>query len=142
MEQVCKNARCAQPHWATCLLFPVWVGAVVRAACLSVPSCIITTLLIVRLRRCSCRYAPPDPSIGYAGGASLGNSFRIHGDGKNWAALSDAVNTMAALTKYDRVLSYSPEDCVPLLRPCDACSAVEFVDAGGTCLVDGQTQIY
>ena len=32
-------------------------------------------------------YAPPAPGVGYAGGGSLGNSFRIHGDGKNWGAL-------------------------------------------------------
>lgn len=29
-------------------------------------------------------YAPPDQSIGYAGGPSLGNSYRIHGDGSSW----------------------------------------------------------
>ena len=45
-------------------------------------------------------YAPPDPSIGYSGGASLGNSWRIHGDGRNWGALSGAVNTMAALGNF------------------------------------------
>eukprot|EP00038_Savillea_parva_P028500 m.65428 g.65428 ORF g.65428 m.65428 type:complete len:474 (+) comp8291_c0_seq1:200-1621(+) len=45
-------------------------------------------------------YAPPDPSLNYTGGASLGNSWRIHGDGKDWTALSGAVNVMASLTEY------------------------------------------
>lgn len=45
-------------------------------------------------------YAPPDPSVGYKGGYSLGNSWRIYGDGKNWGALSGAVNTMARITNY------------------------------------------
>lgn len=45
-------------------------------------------------------YAPPDETINYEGGASLGNSWRIHGDGNTWSDLSNAVNTMATLTKY------------------------------------------
>eukprot|EP00035_Acanthoeca_spectabilis_P001073 m.77465 g.77465 ORF g.77465 m.77465 type:complete len:418 (+) comp10610_c0_seq2:54-1307(+) len=45
-------------------------------------------------------YAPPDSTLHYLGGASLGNSWRIHGDGKNWTALSGAVNVMATLANY------------------------------------------
>jgi len=45
-------------------------------------------------------YAPPDKALGYAGGASLGNSWRISGDGKNWGALSSAVNQMADIAQY------------------------------------------
>jgi alpha-galactosidase len=45
-------------------------------------------------------YARPDPSLKYTGGASLGNSWRIHGDGKNWTYLSGAVNDMARLTAF------------------------------------------
>ena len=44
-------------------------------------------------------YAPPDPSLNYTGGASLGNSWRIDGDGKDWGALSDAVNTIVSCPK-------------------------------------------
>jgi alpha-galactosidase len=33
-------------------------------------------------------------------GAGLGNSWRIHGDGKDWVALSGAVNTMARIAAY------------------------------------------
>jgi hypothetical protein len=58
----------------------------------------------------SCRYAPPDPSVGYAGGASLGNSWRIHGDGKSWGALSGAVNTMAALSEFTGPGGYNDPD--------------------------------
>lgn len=55
-------------------------------------------------------YAPPDPVVGYAGGASLGNSWRIHGDGKNWGALSGAVNTMAVLTEFTGTGGYNDPD--------------------------------
>ena len=41
-------------------------------------------------------YASPDPSLNYTGGASLGNSWRVDGDGRDWAALSNAVNTMVS----------------------------------------------
>ena len=55
-------------------------------------------------------YAPPDPAISYLGGGSLGNSWRIHGDGKNWDALSGAVNTMAALSLYNRPAGWNDPD--------------------------------
>eukprot|EP00750_Incisomonas_marina_P015620 INCI18401.3.p1 GENE.INCI18401.3~~INCI18401.3.p1 ORF type:complete len:524 (+),score=65.40 INCI18401.3:372-1943(+) len=45
-------------------------------------------------------YAPPDPSIGYTGGASLGNSWRIAGDGSDWAHLTDCANTQASVASY------------------------------------------
>lgn len=45
-------------------------------------------------------YAAPDPRVGYPGGAAMANSWRIYRDGKNWAALSTAVNVMAQLTHY------------------------------------------
>ena len=63
----------------------------------------MSSLLNCRDPRCSGWnpwYAPPDPSLHYKGGASLGNSWRIHGDGKNWTALCGAVNTMAQLANY------------------------------------------
>ena len=45
-------------------------------------------------------YAPPDPSRQYLGGVSLGNSFRVYKDGKDWAALSQAVNVMAVVGRW------------------------------------------
>jgi hypothetical protein len=45
-------------------------------------------------------YAPPDPSINYTGGASLGNSWRISGDGGSWDAITTAINVMAQLWQY------------------------------------------
>jgi hypothetical protein len=39
-------------------------------------------------------YAPPDPSIKYGGGHTLGNSYRIHGDGSSWSHLSGCTNTI------------------------------------------------
>jgi alpha-galactosidase len=45
-------------------------------------------------------YAPPDQSISYAGGASLGNSWRIAGDGSGWGPLSNCINTQAAVASY------------------------------------------
>ena len=49
---------------------------------------------------CLFRYAPPDPSVGYAGGNSLGNSWRIAGDGDTWPALTNCFNTIARVRQY------------------------------------------
>lgn len=48
----------------------------------------------------NCRYAPPDPSVNYTGGASLGNAWRISGDGGSWPAITAAINTVATLGNY------------------------------------------
>ena len=45
-------------------------------------------------------YAPPDPSLGYAGGSSLGNSWRIAGDGSGWGPLTNCINTQARVAQY------------------------------------------
>ena len=45
-------------------------------------------------------YSPPDPSLNYTGGSSLGNSWRIAGDGGNWGALTNCFNTQAAAAPY------------------------------------------
>ena len=39
-------------------------------------------------------YSPPDPSLNYTGGASLGNSWRIAGDGSGWGPLTNCMNVM------------------------------------------------
>jgi len=45
-------------------------------------------------------YAPPDTSVGYKGGGSLGNSYRIHGDGSSWSHLCGCTNTIARIGNY------------------------------------------
>jgi alpha-galactosidase len=55
-------------------------------------------------------YAPADPSIGYPGGFSLGNSYRIWGDGGSWGAITGAINTMAAVGNWTRVGGYPDPD--------------------------------
>ena len=55
-------------------------------------------------------YAPPDPSIGYLGGPSLGNSFRIHGDGRDWGHLSGCANTIAAIGAYSKPGGWADPD--------------------------------
>eukprot|EP00038_Savillea_parva_P025951 m.50314 g.50314 ORF g.50314 m.50314 type:complete len:571 (+) comp7229_c0_seq2:61-1773(+) len=45
-------------------------------------------------------YSPPDPSINYTGGYSLGNSWRIAGDGSGWGPLTNCINTQAAAADY------------------------------------------
>jgi alpha-galactosidase len=45
-------------------------------------------------------YSPPDPSLNYTGGSSLGNSWRIAGDGGNWGALTNCMNTQAAAAPF------------------------------------------
>ena len=41
-------------------------------------------------------YAPPDPALNYTGGGSLGNSWRISGDGASYAAITATANIMAS----------------------------------------------
>lgn len=55
-------------------------------------------------------YAPPDPSRQYLGGGSLGNSFRVYKDGKDWAALSQAVNVMAVVGRWSRPGGWADPD--------------------------------
>lgn len=45
-------------------------------------------------------YSPPDPALNYSGGSSLGNSWRIAGDGNNWEALTNCMNTQASAAPY------------------------------------------
>ena len=45
-------------------------------------------------------YSPPDPAFNYSGGSSLGNSWRIAGDGGDWGALTNCMNTQAAAAPY------------------------------------------
>eukprot|EP01043_Picozoa_sp_COSAG02_P013131 COSAG02_NODE_521_length_20750_cov_10.721079_2_plen_493_part_00 len=45
-------------------------------------------------------YAPPDPALSYGGGKTLGNSFRISGDGGSWGAITKALNVMANVVNY------------------------------------------
>jgi len=55
-------------------------------------------------------YATPDASLNYQGGYTLGNSFRIHGDGADWSALSGCTNTIAAVGKYSRPGGWADPD--------------------------------
>eukprot|EP01113_Clastostelium_recurvatum_P031253 TRINITY_DN3884_c0_g1_i1.p1 TRINITY_DN3884_c0_g1~~TRINITY_DN3884_c0_g1_i1.p1 ORF type:complete len:416 (-),score=85.02 TRINITY_DN3884_c0_g1_i1:74-1321(-) len=43
-------------------------------------------------------------------GWTLGNSWRISGDGQNWAALTNAINIMANLTQYSRPGGWNDPD--------------------------------
>ena len=45
-------------------------------------------------------YAPPDESINYTGGASLGNSWRISGDGASYRAITATMNTLAQVAVF------------------------------------------
>ena len=45
-------------------------------------------------------YSPPDPALNYSGGSSLGNSWRIAGDGSGWGPLTNCMNTQAAAAPY------------------------------------------
>ncbi len=45
-------------------------------------------------------YSPPDPSLNYTGGASLGNSWRIAGDGSGWGPLTNCMNTQAGAANF------------------------------------------
>ena len=45
-------------------------------------------------------YSPPDPAINYTGGASLGNSWRISGDGSSYRAISETMNILAQVAPF------------------------------------------
>ena len=62
-------------------------------------------------------YAPPDPSINYTGGASLGNSWRIYGDGGNFGAITGALNTMSRDYVYDQTRAGAYSDPDNILGP-------------------------
>ena len=55
-------------------------------------------------------YAPPDPALHYPGGQSLGNSYRISGDGGSWGAITKALNVMAAVMEYTHPGGYPDPD--------------------------------
>ena len=57
-------------------------------------------------------YAAPDPSLvpAYPGGQSLGNSYRISGDGGSWGAITEAVNVMARVAQYTHPGGYPDPD--------------------------------
>ena len=55
-------------------------------------------------------YAPPDPALHYAGGQSIGNSYRISGDGGSWGAITKALNVMASVTKFTHPGGYPDPD--------------------------------
>lgn len=45
-------------------------------------------------------YAPPDPTLGYGGGKTLGNSFRIGPDDTNWQGVLTNIDINANLAPY------------------------------------------
>jgi hypothetical protein len=45
-------------------------------------------------------YSPPDPALNYSGGGSLGNSWRIAGDGSGWGPLTNCLNTQAGAAPF------------------------------------------
>jgi len=55
-------------------------------------------------------YAPPDSTLGYGGGKTLGNSYRIAGDGSGWAALGNCANTIARIGKYSQPGAWADPD--------------------------------
>jgi alpha-galactosidase len=55
-------------------------------------------------------YAPPNPALNYSGGASLGNSWRIWGDGGSWPAITGAINALAALADYNAPYGFNDPD--------------------------------
>jgi alpha-galactosidase len=62
-------------------------------------------------------YGPPDPSAtsaklpnGFEGGPSLGNSYRIHGDGSSWSHLSGCTNTIAAIGAWSKPGGWADPD--------------------------------
>lgn len=55
-------------------------------------------------------YAPPDPALQYGGGQTLGNSYRISGDGGSWGAITQALNVMAQVVQYNQPGGYSDPD--------------------------------
>jgi hypothetical protein len=63
-----------------------------------------------RLTRREEWYAPPDPSLNYTGGTSLGNSWRIAGDGSGWGPLTNCMNTIAAVSNFSGPGGWSDPD--------------------------------
>jgi alpha-galactosidase len=55
-------------------------------------------------------YAPPDPALNFGGGQTLGNSYRISGDGGSWGAITQALNTMAQVVQYNHLGGYADPD--------------------------------
>jgi len=55
-------------------------------------------------------YAPPDPALHYGGGQTLGNSYRISGDGGSWGAITEALNVMAKVVQYNTLGGYADPD--------------------------------
>lgn len=55
-------------------------------------------------------YAPPDPALHFGGGQTLGNSYRISGDGGSWGAITEALNVMAAVVRYTHPGGYPDPD--------------------------------
>ena len=62
-------------------------------------------------------YGPPDPAAtspelphGFGGGPSLGNSYRIHGDGEDWQHLSGCTNTIAAIGQWSKPGGWADPD--------------------------------
>ena len=55
-------------------------------------------------------YAAPDALLHYAGGQSLGNSYRISGDGGGWGPITEAINVMAAVMNYTHPGGYPDPD--------------------------------
>ncbi len=55
-------------------------------------------------------YAPADPSVNYTGGYSLGNSWRIAGDGSGWGPLTNCMNTIAAVAHWSGPGGWSDPD--------------------------------
>jgi hypothetical protein len=60
-------------------------------------------------------YSPPDPALNFTGGASLGNSWRISGDGGSYAAITDTINVMATQAPY--IAPYGWPDADNILGP-------------------------
>ena len=55
-------------------------------------------------------YAAPDHTLNFGGGQSLGNSYRISGDGGSWGAITEALNVMANVVQYTRPGGYPDPD--------------------------------
>jgi len=55
-------------------------------------------------------YSPPDPSLNYTGGASLGNSWRIAGDGSGWGPLTNCMNTQAGAANFTGPFGWADPD--------------------------------
>jgi len=64
-------------------------------------------LTFSEMRRRNEWYAPPDPALHYAGGVSLGNSWRISGDGGSWHAITTALNVSKYASNLPLLVSVS-----------------------------------